>query len=154
MRRGSKVEQIILTMEENNRLVEWTPRHKTSQAIALRARIVLACRARSLQPRDCVAVARERIERGQVAWALSGATSGRSLDEPRPGAPRTISDEKVERVITKHPVPIICNLHPRDPMSKEGPFPIWVFRLCYSALWSPMVACQDLTNLRTLCPLG
>lgn len=43
MRRGSKVEQIILTMEENNRLVEWTPRHKTSQAIALRARIVLAC---------------------------------------------------------------------------------------------------------------
>jgi len=51
-----------------------------------------------------------------VAWALSGATSGRSLDEPRLGAPRTISDEKVERVITKHPVPII---QPPPPRSNE-----------------------------------
>jgi DNA-binding CsgD family transcriptional regulator len=43
MRRGPKVEPIVLTTEENSRLVEWTRRHKTSQAIALRARIVLAC---------------------------------------------------------------------------------------------------------------
>ena len=43
MRRGPKVEPIRLSIEENNRLVEWTRRHKTSQALALRARIVLAC---------------------------------------------------------------------------------------------------------------
>ncbi len=40
MRRGPKLEPIILTTEENNRLVEWTRRHKTSQALAMRARIV------------------------------------------------------------------------------------------------------------------
>ena len=38
MRRGPKLEPIVLTMEENNRLLEWTRRHKTSQALALRAR--------------------------------------------------------------------------------------------------------------------
>ncbi len=43
MRRGPKLEPIVLTTEENNRLLEWTRRHKTSQALALRARIVLAC---------------------------------------------------------------------------------------------------------------
>ncbi len=45
MRPGRQVESIILTTEESNRLVEWTRRHKTSQALALRARIVLACQA-------------------------------------------------------------------------------------------------------------
>lgn len=43
MRRGPRLEPITLTTEENNRLMEWTRRHKTSQALALRARIVLAC---------------------------------------------------------------------------------------------------------------
>jgi hypothetical protein len=43
VRRGRKLEPIVLTSEENNRLLEWTRRQKTSQALALRARIVLAC---------------------------------------------------------------------------------------------------------------
>ena len=33
----------MLTVEENNRLVEWTRRRKSAQALALRAGIVLAC---------------------------------------------------------------------------------------------------------------
>jgi hypothetical protein len=32
-----------LTAQESNQLVEWTRRHKTSQALAQRARIILAC---------------------------------------------------------------------------------------------------------------
>jgi transposase-like protein len=32
-----------LTTQETHQLLEWTRRHKTSQALALRARIVLAC---------------------------------------------------------------------------------------------------------------
>ena len=43
MRRGPKLEPIVLTLEEHNRLREWTRRHKTSQALAMRARVVLAC---------------------------------------------------------------------------------------------------------------
>jgi hypothetical protein len=42
MRRGPKLKPIVLTVEENERLLEWTRRRSSSQALALRARIVLA----------------------------------------------------------------------------------------------------------------
>ena len=42
MRRGPKLEPIVLTREENNRLPGWARRHKTSQALAMRARNVRA----------------------------------------------------------------------------------------------------------------
>jgi DNA-binding NarL/FixJ family response regulator len=43
MSRGPQLKGVKLTVQENNQLVEWTRRHKTSQALALRSRIVLAC---------------------------------------------------------------------------------------------------------------
>ena len=43
MRRGRRLPELTLTVEENNRLVEWTRRRKSAQALALRAGIVLAC---------------------------------------------------------------------------------------------------------------
>jgi transposase len=90
-----------LTSEESNRLLEWTRRHKTSQALALRARIVLACQ----QGRFDGEVARElRITRQTVGkWRrrFQSARLEGLLDEPRPGAPRTISDTVVEQVIAK-----------------------------------------------------
>src|SRR5580658_1764225 len=101
MRRGPQVEPITLTTEESNRLLEWTRRHKTSQALALRARIVLACQ----QDRSNQEVARElRVTRHTVGKWRGRFQSARLeglLDEPRPGAPRTISDTLVERVIAK-----------------------------------------------------
>jgi len=73
MRRGPQVESITLTTEESNRLLEWTRRHKTSQALALRARIVLACQ----QDRSNGEIAQElRVTRG--LWA-SGAGVFRGL---------------------------------------------------------------------------
>ena len=76
-------------------------RPKSAQAIAMRARIVLGCN--------------EGLSNGEVAKRLriTGATVckwrerfrvGRLeglLDEPRPGAPRSITDAQVEEVITK-----------------------------------------------------
>lgn len=101
MRRGPPVESIILTTEESSRLLEWTRRHKTSQALALRARIVLACQ----QGRFDGEVARElRVTRGTVGkWRrrFQSARLEGLLDEPRPGAPRTIGDALVEQVIAK-----------------------------------------------------
>ena len=101
MRRGPKFEPIVLTMEENNRLLEWTRRHNTSQALAMRARVVLACQQdrsnREIGQRLRVTpqtVGKWRIR--FVARRLGGL-----LDEPRPGAPRTISDAVVEKVIAK-----------------------------------------------------
>jgi transposase len=101
MRRGPQVESITLTSEESSRLLEWTRRHKSSQALALRARIVLACQ----HDRTDGEVARElRITRGTVGkWRrrFHSARLEGLLDEPRPGAPRTISDAVVEQVIAK-----------------------------------------------------
>src|SRR5437879_7033279 len=98
MRRGPRLEPIVLTREENNRLLEWTRRHKSSPALALRARIVLACQ----QDRSN----REIAQRVHTTAQTVGKWRGRFvrkrldglLDEPRPGAPRTISDEMVERM--------------------------------------------------------
>lgn len=38
-----RLAKLELSVQENNQLVEWTRRHKTSQALALRSRIILAC---------------------------------------------------------------------------------------------------------------
>ena len=43
MGRGRPLAELVLSVQENNQLVEWTRRGKPSQALALRARIVLAC---------------------------------------------------------------------------------------------------------------
>jgi hypothetical protein len=53
MRRGPKRETVRLTVEENNRLVEWTRGHKTSQAFALRAQTVGKRRGRDRRLDGC-----------------------------------------------------------------------------------------------------
>ena len=100
MPRGPGAPTIDLSPDETAELQRWLRRPKTGQALALRARIVLA----SAQGRTNLAIAaavgatRETVGRWRRRFArdrLDGL-----LDEPRPGAPRKISDEEVERVIT------------------------------------------------------
>src|SRR5207302_10380739 len=43
MSRGPRLKELKLTAQESNQLLEWTRRHKTSQALAQQARIILAC---------------------------------------------------------------------------------------------------------------
>jgi transposase len=80
-------------------LVEWTRRHKTSQALALRSRIVLAC----AQGADNSEVGRRcRVTRQTVGKWRSRFLERRLdglLDEPRPGAPRKLDDARIERLI-------------------------------------------------------
>jgi transposase len=94
-----KLVPLILSDDERRTLEGWTRRRTTAQALALRARIVLACAeggsntvvAQGLGvDRDTVATWRSRFVRDR----LDGLT-----DEPRPGRPRTISDEQVERIV-------------------------------------------------------
>jgi transposase len=99
MRRGPQLVELKLTMQENNQLVEWTRRHKTSQALALRSRMVLAC----AQGADNSEVARRcRVTRQTVGkWRrrfLEQRLDG-LLDEPRPGAPRKLDDARIEQLI-------------------------------------------------------
>jgi transposase len=100
-RRGRPTVQLVLSDDERQTLERWARRRTSSQALALRCRIVLAC-----------AEGLSNVEAGQrlgVHAATVGKWRGRFakrrleglVDEPRPGAPRTITDEQVEQVITK-----------------------------------------------------
>lgn len=101
MGRGRPLAELKLTAEENNRLIEWTRRQKTSQALALRARIVLACAQGTLNGEVArrLRVTKQTVgkwRRRFIERRLDGL-----LDEPRPGAPRQIGDDIVEAVIAK-----------------------------------------------------
>jgi transposase len=92
---------VIISPSERATLEQWVHRRSTAQGLALRARIVLACTS----DRTDVDIARElRVHRLTVgAWRrrFQGTRLEGLLDEPRPGAPRRISDRMVERVITE-----------------------------------------------------
>jgi len=93
--------EIILNDEERATLEAWTRRRTTSQALALRARIVLAA-AGQLTNRE-IAETEMVSARTVTKWRNRFAEKRLQglLDEPRPGRPRTISDEQVEAVVIK-----------------------------------------------------
>ncbi len=98
---GRPTKPLNVTAEDREKLSLLARRPKSSQAMAMRARIVLGCG--------------EGLSNGAVAKKLriTGATVCKwrerfrasrlegLLDEPRPGAPRSITDAQVEEVITK-----------------------------------------------------
>jgi transposase len=101
MPRGEAKRIVSLSDDQREELVRWTRRSKTAQALALRARIILAC----ADGGDDTEVA-ERLDifRGTVGkWRRRFVAKGTDglLDEPRPGAPRTITDADVEMVLTR-----------------------------------------------------
>jgi len=100
-RKGRPTAPLILTAEERTTLEAWARRRKTSQALALRARIILRC-AEGVSNQ---AVAAELgVSRPMVGkWRQRFVTERlRGLgDAPRSGAPRRITDDQVEAVIRK-----------------------------------------------------
>jgi len=91
----------MLSAQERQVLEGWAWRRKTAQALAMRSRIVLACAEGTPNKKVAVAlgVSRPTVTKWRarfVAARLEGL-----VDEPRPGAPRTITDAQVELVITK-----------------------------------------------------
>src|SRR5436309_11527021 len=92
---------IELSDEERGRLEAWSRRRKTAQALALRSRIVLAAAggAANWEIAEQLGVSHPTVTKWRNRFAerrLEGL-----LDEPRPGRPRTITDDKVEEVIVK-----------------------------------------------------
>ena len=99
--RGRPKAPLVLTDEERQTLQRWTRRAKTAQALALRAKIVLACADGATNKE----VAEQRGIWPQTVGKWRGRFVARRLeglsDEDRPGRPRTIADERVEAVIVK-----------------------------------------------------
>lgn len=98
--RGRPLVPLKLSSEERDTLERWIRRRKTSQALALRARIILG--AAEGEPNRAIAEAEKVTPQTVGKWRGRFLESGVDglLDQPRPGAPRTITDEDVERVIT------------------------------------------------------
>jgi transposase len=100
MRTGRPKKGLLVSAEQRAELERLTRRKTTAQALALRARIVLAC----ADGGDNIAVAK-RLGIGRQAvgrWRNRFIDRGVDglFDEPRPGAPRKISDAAVENVVT------------------------------------------------------
>jgi transposase len=99
--RGRPKALLVLTDDERQTLQRWSRRSKTSQALALRCKIVLACAEG--QTNQAVAEQLGIWPQTVAKWRgrfVRGRLEGLS-DEPRPGRPRVITDEQVEQVITK-----------------------------------------------------
>src|SRR5580658_1799774 len=96
----SRVAQpVILTAEESASLKLLTRRVRSARALAFRARIILAC----AQGQTNLEIAQRLHAHEQTVghWRkrfLQKRIDG-LLDEPRPGAPRQMSDEQVEEVV-------------------------------------------------------
>lgn len=98
-RTGRPKVELILSDEEREQLLRWSRRRKSSQALALRSRVVLAC-ADGLSNK---AVA----EQLSISMTTVGKWRSRFLehrldglvDDPRPGRPTTVTAEQVEDVV-------------------------------------------------------
>jgi transposase len=86
--------------EQRQELERWLRRPKTSQALALRARIILASEsgANDIAVAAQLKTTRETVGKWRRRFLQRGCDG--LLDESRPGAPRQIHDEDVERVLT------------------------------------------------------
>jgi transposase len=101
MASGRPTKPLNLTPQEKEKLTMLARRPKSSQAVAMRARIVLAC-AEGMS--NGAAADKLRITGATVCkWRERFRVSRLEglLDEPRPGAPRSITDAQVEEVVTK-----------------------------------------------------
>jgi transposase len=99
--RGRPKAPLVLTDEERETLVRWARRPKSAQALAVRCRIVLGCAA-GLDNK--VEAARLGVNQATVSKWRKRFVERRLdglADDPRPGAVRTITDDKVEAVIVK-----------------------------------------------------
>ena len=99
MRTGRPKKPLNLTKEEHDRLQSLAHRARSQPLLARRARVVLACG----EGLDNKTVARKvRVSLGMVGKWRSRFLKTRMeglYDEPRPGAPRKVSDAEVEQVV-------------------------------------------------------
>src|SRR5215470_5275367 len=100
MRTGRPKRPLVLTSEEQERLQSLAHRARTQPVLARRARVVLASAQGLANP---VVAKQVRCSVGMVNKWRSRFLKKKRLeglyDEPRPGAPRKVTDAQVEKVV-------------------------------------------------------
>ncbi len=98
--RGRRLAELNLTEAERDELHRWARRTTTAQGLAMRARIILAC-----EKHANAEVARQmnttRVTVGKWRSRFIEMRTDGLLDDPRPGAPRKITDEAIEALLTR-----------------------------------------------------
>ena len=98
---GRRLEALTLTEAERCELTALAARPKTAQALAQRARIVLACAGGLENKMVSLQLGVHAMTVGKWRRRFLDQRVDGLRDEPRPGAPRTIDDERIEAVITR-----------------------------------------------------
>ena len=96
---GRPLKELRLTQAERDELMRWTRRASTAQALALRARIVLDC-ASGMS--NIEVAAKRGVSKQMVGKWRNRFVERRAdglLDEPRPGKPRVLDDQRIEELI-------------------------------------------------------
>jgi transposase len=91
--------EIVLTDRERSELEALARRRKTAQALAMRARIVLACAEGRQSKQVAAALGVDQATVGKWRHRFADRRLDGLRDEPRSGAPRTIDDARIEAVI-------------------------------------------------------
>jgi transposase len=100
-RAGRPAVAIELADEEGETLVRWSRRHSSSQALAFRSRIVLACADGRPNTKIADELGCDRVTVGKWRHRFAAERLEGRAGAPRPGASRTISDEVVEAVVVE-----------------------------------------------------
>lgn len=98
---GRPKAELILTQEEREELQRLARRSRSSRHLAFRAKVILQCadNASNISVGESLRTTNATVGKWRsrfVEQRMDGL-----YDEPRPGAPRKISDEKIEDVVTK-----------------------------------------------------
>ena len=113
---GRSKGELVLSDSEREDLQALTMRRKTAQALALRARIVLAC-ADGMDNKTVAAkqrVTQQTVSKWRARFVIHRVDG--LLDAPRPGAPRTIDDARVDAVFAQRAQ--------RSKAKKRAPLPV------------------------------
>ncbi len=101
MRSGRPLSPLTVSAEQREQLQSWSRRAKTAQSLALRSRIVLLAadgvpNKEIARRQGCSQPTAGKWRQRFIDFGVAGL-----LDEPRPGTPRKLSDQEVERVLTR-----------------------------------------------------